>query len=117
MANITSLMEIEPVDAAHEDLFDIRAGRNCMGMATFEYSLSHALDEQFIDALGVLGHAAFPLGRGSRIVKIDVPQSLLIEGIMGLRRLRITLRIGVDADTVRAVFEQALAEASRRCTA
>jgi len=61
--------------------------------------------------MAVLGPATFPLGRGGGVVKIDVPERFLIEGILGLRRLRITLRVGVDTNTARAVFEQALAQA------
>lgn len=83
-----------------------------MGMATYEYAFSRALDQPFVDTLGVLGDIAFPLGRANPIVKIDVPPILLIEGIMGLKRLRITLRFGVEPDTARASFERVLAQAT-----
>ncbi len=108
---VTAPIDVEPMDAGHKDLFDIRPRRNCMGMPSFEYVFSRALDDSFIDTLGSLGSAIFPFGRKGLFVKIDVPQMLLIEGVRGEGRLRITLRIGAKVDAVRAVFERLLVQA------
>jgi hypothetical protein len=69
------------------------------------------VDAKLLEAAACLGAPTFPIGRESGMFKIDVPGQLLVEGILGLRRLRITLRLGVDIGLVRAHFENVLAAA------
>lgn len=101
---------------AHDDIFDIRAGKNCMGMKTFEYSFGSPVDTELLEVVACLGVPTFPIGRECKVFKIDVPGQLLVEGILGLRRLRITLRLGSDVDLVRAQFENVLAAAFAKIT-
>lgn len=111
MHDIASGSEVEPVVAAHDEWFDIQAGKNCMGMRTFEYSFGVPNDPDFLETFSCLGTVTFPIGRNNGMFKIDVPGLLMIEGILGLRRLRITLRLDVDPVRVRAHFEGVLAMA------
>lgn len=111
MTEIASGSEVDPMAVAHGDMFDIRAGRNCMGMKTFEYSFCSPVDVELLEAVDCLGAPTFPIGLEGGIFKIDVPGQLLVEGILGLRRLRITLRLGIDINLVRAHFENVLAAA------
>ena len=102
---------IEPLDPAQDDLFEIRAGKNCLGMATFEYAFLSKVDDALLAGLTTLGQATFPLGRATGVVKIEVPGWFRVEGILGLRRLRLLVWIGVEAWAARERFEPVLAKA------
>jgi len=105
---------ITPICHTHLDYFDVRAGKNCIGMKKFEYSLIRPFTEDTIEKLNMSSIAQYPFGKEGRIVKIDVKRKWLLEAILNLNRCRITLLIGANAEALREQFESSLAQAMKQ---
>lgn len=99
---------VDPVVPAHDAWFDVYQTANCMKQPVYVYRLNGPLDDRLAEAMAPLGSVLFPLGRQCGVVRLDVPGRFLLTGILGLRELRITLRLNALADT-RAGFEALLA--------
>lgn len=98
---------VSPVDPDHEDCFDVLVSANCMKHPVYIYYLDRPVDPGIEDAMAPLGAVQFPLGRQCGVVKMDIPERFQLSGILGLKELRITLRLNALADS-RARFESLL---------